>query len=184
MMTWMTRMSLLDTADDLDLARAATAAEDSAKLAYALVYDDLPAELEKHPVVRIWQGYEVALAAYSVAMEIRLVQMGVTSGLRALETAKVISELRRVAEAEFVMPPWTEDTAVLQSHRSNLTRRWPAAFGKTWKGTPANMPYVWPFIDEAEESGYKLMLSSYDKKLLATGERALPSKILERIHNK
>jgi hypothetical protein len=46
------------------------------------------------------------------------------------------------------------------------------------------MPYIWPFIDDAEEAGYKLMLSSYDKKLLANGERALPGKILERIHNK
>jgi len=177
---WMTRMSLFDTAADLEVDLLATAHEDSVRLFNALVYQNDEELTDSHPLVRMWQGYHVAVGAYNAALAATMAQHRISFGTRALKVAGVVRQMRGDAPDPFVMPPWVEDADVLRSHRSNIVRRWPEYDG-VWPKTPERMPYLWPFVDG--EGGYELYLSKYDKEQLAAGERALPDSIKKRIVN-
>lgn len=182
MMTWMTRMSMFDTMDDLQLNQIALAVKEAEELFYEMVGlapDD--AEPAPAPVRMMWAGYEPALAAYAVAgMAVLTTQHRITSGIRSIELANTVADLRRGDESylEFETPPWFNDVDVLRSHRSNLQRRFKHYY---WKNTPSDLPYIWPVVDDA--GGYSLKLSKYDKALIASGERSIPKKTLERIDN-
>lgn len=181
MMTWMTRMSFLDTAADMDDDRLLLAIEETQKLVEFMIFEEDPdGNLSADPVVRMWRGYEPALAAYGASLCLSAAQRALPGVGVALSLAETVRTLRRSDDGwDFVSPPWLEDANVLRSHRSNMMRRWPDVF--TWKGTPALMPYIYPFVDG--EGGYKLMLSKHDKSLLKSGERKLPSDIAKRIEN-
>ena len=183
MITWMTRISLLDSASDLELNQLAVAESQALALAYAFMggdWDDAGVT-DRHPLVMMWMGHEVALAAYAASCSVRLVQLGVTNGVQSLELAQHAQKFRKGMELDYEAPPWFSDTDVLRSHRSNLQRRWPDSYGEKWSGTPALMPYLWPFMQE--DGSYNLMLSKHDKGLIASGDRVLPKKILDRIYN-
>ena len=175
----MTRMSLFDSAEDLQLNELAVAAEESEKLFYAMIGME-DGDDHQAPSYKMWSGYETALAGYATACYAVLVSHGIHSGVRSARMAQAVAQLRQAGDpAPLVLPPWVSDTAVLKSHRSNLMRRFPDSY--SWKGTPARMPYVWPFVDE--DGGYTLNLSKHDKQLLADGERALPKDIERMINN-
>lgn len=184
MMTWMTRMSLFDSAQDLELDQLVVAHKESYALFMELVYGEPDETIVVNgeigapaPLRFMWEGYEVALAGLSVAYAAQLVALGVNAVQTSLTLAETVKELRRNEDAPFEMPPWIQDIDVLTSHRSNLLRRWPESY--SWPRTPRLMPYLWPVCDD--DGGYVLKLSKYDKGLLASGERALPASILERI---
>ena len=180
MMTWVTRISLLDSAEDLELPQLAVANRESEALFYELVYGVSDDELGSAPtpLVGMWSGYETALAAYSVATAATLVRHGVTGSTRALAIANTIKELRQGGDpAPFEMPPWIGDIDVLMSHRSNLMRRWPNAY--SFPRNPKDMPYLWPIVDG--DGGYVLKVSKYDRELLAKGERRLSKATMERV---
>lgn len=181
MITYLTRLSFLDTADDLADQQLIQQHDEARNVFNSMVYDEplegLPAN---HPLRKMWEGYEVALAAYTVCMALELTKRGYIAGLATNRVAGPVREMRRDYGVEFEVPPWFEDTDVMRSHRSNLIRRYPAAYGAAWKGTPANMPYIWPIVTE---DGYDLLLSKGDKALLASGERELPAPIKRKIKN-
>ncbi len=179
MMTWMPNKSLFDSVGALELDQLAVAAVEAESLFNELVYGE-PSEgmsAAPLPLVRMWIGYEAALAGYVAACAVTLVGYGVSATHRALRVSQSLGQLRRSEDVPFVLPPWFEDLYVLRSHRSNLMRRWPESYA--WKGTPERMPYLWPIVDE--DGGYVLKLSKYDKGLLASGERVLPRSIAGRI---
>lgn len=182
-MIWLTRASLFDSAQDLELPELCVAQEASQSLFNELLFDEpYPGHAAAPvPLVRMWQGYEIALAGYSVACLATMVSFGVLGYSRALVMAQAVAQLRRSSEdgEPMVMPPWLSDADVLRSHRSNLVRRFPERYSGKWPRTLQLMPYVWPTVDD--DGGYVLKLSKYDRGLLATGERALPKGILERI---
>lgn len=181
MMTWTPNMSLFDSVAALELDQLAVALVESESLFNELVYDEPRQDIGAAPVpLRLmWLGYEAALAGYVAACSASLVAYGVGSSTLSLGVAQAIVALRRDEETPMVMPPWLTDTDVLRSHRSNLMRRWPDSY--SWKGTPLQMPYLWPVVDD--DGGYKLKLSKYDKGLLASGERVLPKSIAGRIES-
>jgi hypothetical protein len=182
MMTWMTNVSLFDSAEALALPQLALAQVESFALFNELMYSEPSEERGSAPapLKMMWQGYEVALAAYSVATATILVKHGVTAAGSPLALTQSVRDLRQSGElAELVLPPWFEDTDVLRSHRSNLMRRWPEVY--SWNRTKPDMPYLWPVVDD--NGGYELRLSKYDRNLLANGERSLPPTIMERITN-
>jgi len=182
MMTWMTAMSLFDSAEALATDQLAQARRESEALFYELVFDEFDDDLGKAPAPlrMMWTGYETALAGYSIACSAILVGRGIATSQQALELSNTIEDLRRGGDpAPLEIPPWLSDTDVLSSHRSNLLRRWPDNY--SWRRIPANMPYLWPVVDGDGE--YELRLSKYDKELLASGERKLDKKIMERVTN-
>lgn len=182
-MIWLTRAGLFDSALDLELPELCVAQETSQSLFEELL---LGAPTTGHaaasvPLSRMWQGYEIALAGYSVAYLATMVSFGVNGASRALVLAQAVARMRVASEdgEPMVMPPWLSDIDVLRSHRSNLVRRFPERYAEAWPRNPPLMPYLWPIVDD--DGGYVLKLSKYDRGLLATGERALPKSILERI---
>lgn len=182
MITWMTRMSLLDTADDLESSLSFQTITQGLSLLRSMVHDDGVYE-DSRPEFRMWEFYESALAAYLVALEASMSQRGVFP-FQHFRVVQTLKDLHKVdSEAQFELPPWISDTDVLRSHRSNLVRRWPKEYGSLWRGTPKSMPYIWPFIDRSQPTQYNLFVSSHDKKLLQSGERTLPKDIRERISN-
>lgn len=184
MRTWMTRSSFLATAADMDNNLLVHSAIESNRLLHAAVYDEQPAEwrfdFHRLPTLHMWEGFEVALAAYSAALCVELATRGIQVNVH-MEAATTIRELRRWEDGTFVFPSWLKDTDVLRSHRSNMARRWPALYADAWKGTPENWPYLYPFV--SEDGSYQLMLSKQDKELLAKGERTLPKPIQLKVAN-
>jgi hypothetical protein len=67
----------------------------------------------------------------------------------------------------------------MRSHRSNLVREDPKKYGKVFKGTPKNMPYLWPVC--YDDGTYDLIVSKADEKLLRAGKRVLPPGIKKRL---
>lgn len=193
MMTWLTRMSFLDTAADLETELLQRVSHEAISLFYQLVYGygDEDEEINvSHPLYQMWYGYEPALAAYAASVQLELNTRGVQAGDH-LELANTMRELRRdetMGDMSFVQPLWMEDADVLRSHRSNLARRWPTFYGKMWAGTPALLPYIWPFPvasakDSTEIVGYELKISKHDKALVASGKRVIPKTLKDRIVN-
>lgn len=180
MITYLTRASFTGTMADLDTNLLAQLVLEGTDLFMGSVYGTTEIVSVNDPSFKIWYGYEVALGAYVVAANAELATRGVEMH-HHLAIATAVRELRQGEDAPFDKPGWTEDTDVLRSHRSNLARRWPDEYGSMWKGTPANMPYIWPFVDE--DGSYRLMVSKADKALLASGQRKLPTDIRKRIEN-
>jgi hypothetical protein len=183
MMTWLTRISLLDSVQDLETPLLAQACQESHDLAHAMVLGKGIEDLtENHPVVRMWLTHEIALMAYCSAASAELNRRGVGNALH-YAMGRLLRELQIAGEdIEFSQPPWLADTDVLRSHRSNMARRWPGEYGDKWQGTPERWPYLWPFATD-EDGSYGLFLSGHDKTLLASGERTLPKSIKQRIEN-
>lgn len=176
-MTWITRISHLEGADDLDIELASSTLVRSARLWNTVVFEGVEAA---NPWHRMWDGYEAALAGYVAALGISLVQRGVSTFRVVDSVVHTLVDLRKEGyEYEYSAPPWSQDADVIRSHRSNLIRRYGSRV--SFKGTPLNMPMLWPFVDR--EGGYALMLSKHDKSLIASGERKLPHTIAKRVEN-
>lgn len=90
---------------------------------------------KNHPAVKMWRGYEPALAAYGVAC----CDEWVSRGHRDTCRDKILS---LVGSANVVIPPWLDD-AFCEAHRSNLIRKMPDHYGPLWPGTIRGLPYIW-----------------------------------------
>jgi hypothetical protein len=86
-----------------------------------------------HPAVRMWQGYEAALALYQCIMMLEWESRG-------YQNAKLVwPDIRPVT-----YPTWLGDPAFHASHRSNLLRKNPEHYQQFGWTEPDDLPYVWP----------------------------------------
>lgn len=86
-----------------------------------------------HPAVRMWRGYEDALAAYGRYMCVEWTGRGYQDTCFA----------RFPQPLNVCWPEWmTPEFAA--SHRSNLLRKNPAWYGQFGWTEPDTLPYVWP----------------------------------------
>jgi hypothetical protein len=107
------------------------------------VGDCVPAPIKKrpfrdHPVVKIWQGYQCALAEYGAHCCNEWIKRGNPDNLLH-PFLKVRSE-----HGPYIRPPWMGDFRLHQSHKSNLIRLDPAYYKKFWPNVPDNLEYFWP----------------------------------------
>lgn len=113
-----------------------------------------PKGWSKHPAVKMWRGYELALYMYVAAMVDEWIRRGhkSTIGDKALETIKIAHATGRVGDY-IALPDWLEDTrtseSLSSSHRQALLckdYKWYSQFG--WEedtGTaPTEYEYTWP----------------------------------------
>ena len=89
-----------------------------------------------HPCAKMWRGYEAGLSAYGVAM----CQEWIKRGYKDTCLEK-ISEL--VAPNNLDLPKWWGRDDIVDSHRSNLIRKFPEHYSGLWPAIPNNLPYVW-----------------------------------------
>lgn len=91
-----------------------------------------------HPAVKMWVGYDAALAVYGYCHCSEWVNRGYKDSL-ALRFIDVLSKYKQVD-----MPPWIRDDDFILSHRSNLIRKLPEHYSAFWPEVPNDLPYVWP----------------------------------------
>lgn len=94
-----------------------------------------------HPAVKMWDGYEVALGKYTIA----ICDEWVSRGYRDTCADKVRDLLPGIDDIKEVeLPAWLDLPAVTLSHKSNLIRKSPDHYGPIWPNVPSYLPYKWP----------------------------------------
>ncbi|ADG89578.1 hypothetical protein TBS_29200 [Thermobispora bispora] len=109
---------------------------------------------QHHPAVRMWEGYEEALARYGLEICAAWAALGHTDTCAAAICDRLradfgIAAPRTQAElgAAGDLPPWLGDPAFHRSHRSALLRKNPGHYRRYFPDDPDDLPYVWPLSD-------------------------------------
>lgn len=182
---WLTHISELETFEILDDREFEESGWTMHRTLGVLLEQQHPAgfgELltpdENSPIVRMWDGHELYLGAcralFMAERAARLAAPGRVS------TLPLNLRPRRGVVAE--RPAWRDDTDVLRSHRSNLARRFPKSYPKSWsRGDMELWPYLFPFSDE--DGSYDLMISKAERDMLKSGDRKLPKSVRKRVAN-
>jgi hypothetical protein len=92
---------------------------------------------QNHPAVKMWRGYEDALALYHNLCVIEWAQRGYSNSMPLFSTSPDVA-----------LPPWFGNPDFHRSHRSNLLRKDPAHYRPLFPDDPDNLPYVWPVSDQ------------------------------------
>jgi hypothetical protein len=103
-----------------------------------------------HPAVKMWKGFEEALARYAFTCCDVWTELGfgdtcattITADLRPHGVRAVRSQAE-LAEAG-ALPPWLGDEAFHRSHRSSLVRKDPDHYRPLFPDVPDDLEYVWP----------------------------------------
>lgn len=85
-----------------------------------------------HPAVRMWRGYEEALAAYGDAAIREWVRRGYRNTLTL--SGMLLYEL----------PPWLGDARLHRSHQAALVYKLPAHYRPLFPRVAAQLHYYWP----------------------------------------
>ncbi|MDQ1041121.1 hypothetical protein QFZ75_007537 [Streptomyces sp. V3I8] len=107
-----------------------------------------------HPAVRMWIGYEEALARYGLDMCAVWVAEGradtcattLVTDFTAHRPGTSVRGQAQLAEAG-ELPPWLGEPAFHRSHQSALVRKAPEFYTPFFPDVPDDMPYVWPASD-------------------------------------
>jgi hypothetical protein len=98
---------------------------------------------KNHPAVKMWKGYEFALADYCSAMCSEWMGRG--------KQDTILEKLRDMMGVEWLTsewtskrPPWLGDPNFHASHRSNLLRKKKYWYSRFWPDEPDDLPYIWP----------------------------------------
>jgi hypothetical protein len=107
-----------------------------------------------HPAVKMWAGYEEALARYGLDVCAVWCETGRADTCAVtltidLATACGISRARTQDElaAAGDVPPWLGREDLHLSHRSALLRKSPDHYRPIFGDLPVDLPYVWPPSD-------------------------------------
>ncbi len=92
-----------------------------------------------HPAVRMWEGYENALASYYNAMVTEWVRRGFHNTMEL-----------EVIGMPIIMPPWIRRRSINLAYRSNLLRKDPTHYSQFKWDVPTDLPYIWGNIHEPE----------------------------------
>lgn len=93
-----------------------------------------------HPAVKMWRGYEVALALYGLS----ICEEWTRRGYRDAQANEIRDLVSPFNYGSAFYPSWLGDDEFHLSHRSNLIRKKPEHYGKLWPDVPNDLPYVWP----------------------------------------
>jgi hypothetical protein len=95
-----------------------------------------------HPAVRMWTGYETALAVYAVVVCREWIRRGFNDTL-CRQFMSSYTRLRNTIDRN-VYPPWIGDEKFHASHRSNLLRKDFRHYSRFGWQEPIHLPYYWP----------------------------------------
>lgn len=95
---------------------------------------------KNHPAVKMWRGHEHALIEYGLYICHEWVKRGYIDTC----AGKMKAMLPLFDERSAFMPDWWGDTAIHDSHKSNLVRKAPDHYGSWWPDVSPDLPYVWP----------------------------------------
>jgi hypothetical protein len=146
MQTFLPSPDFAESARVLDRARLGKQRVETLQIAKALTTGS---GWVNHPVVKMWVGYEAALAAYQIAVCDEWVKVRGYNDTCLLKTIEMLNGKITLADLfnpeQFdKRPPWLGDEALHASHRSNLLRKAPEHYRQFWPDDPDDLPYVWP----------------------------------------
>lgn len=95
-----------------------------------------------HPAVRMWEGYELQLASYSILVCREWRARGFRDTLLAQFMAVYHARRARVESNPY--PPWFGWGDLHASHRSNLLRKDSDYYSQFGWSEPNDLPYCWP----------------------------------------
>lgn len=96
-----------------------------------------------HPAVKMWDGYEMALGKYTLAVCEEWSSRGYADTC-ADKVRALLPGIDNVKSRELELPPWIDNARVTLSHKSNLIRKDPAFYGPIWPNVPPSLEYRWP----------------------------------------
>jgi hypothetical protein len=134
--TFMPYPDFVDTAKVLDYRRLGKQRVEAKQIILALERGS--GGWINHPAVRMWRGYESSLSIYGLVMCKEWIRRGYK------DTTLPFFDERVAAARFFSVPEWTDDPALVLSHRSNLVRKDPEYYGPLFPGVPDDLPYLWP----------------------------------------
>jgi hypothetical protein len=89
-----------------------------------------------HPASKMWRGHEAGLCAYGIAMCDAWTAKGYTDSC-----ADKMRELVRPDAND--LPEWWGRADIMESHRSNLVRKFPEHYRNFYPEVLDDLPYVW-----------------------------------------
>ena len=104
---------------------------------------------KNHSAVKMWRGYEATLIEYGFAIcdEWRHVRRYKDTCAGKLTDIMLVSGYNKSNDLL-----WLGDEAFHLAHKSNLIRKLPGHYGKLWPDVPADLPYVWPVIEDTRNT--------------------------------
>lgn len=94
---------------------------------------------QNHPAVKMWRGFEGALAEYVLAV----CQEWTGRGYKDTIADRIRAMVAEHPEWRTDAPPWVGDPGFHASHQSNFVRKDAAHYGPMFDVGP-DLPYVWP----------------------------------------
>jgi hypothetical protein len=100
---------------------------------------------KNHPCIRMWRGYEIALAFYCMAICNEWISRGYKDTIKVKICEKLGIDFPEAYSKEhnIIYPKWLGNEDFHASHRSNLLRKDPEWYGKFGWKEPNNLPYIW-----------------------------------------
>lgn len=147
MQTFLTHSSFILSAKYLDNKRLGKQIVEALQI-YNTLTDGSKA-WSNHPAVKMWSGYEPYLMLYGMVhyyewrWRFKQGQRGGRERHKSGEGIKLKLEEKTAVEVN-KRPLWTYDERLIESHRSNLIRKFPEHYRKFWPDVPDNLPYFWP----------------------------------------
>lgn len=134
MQTFLPYADFLDSAYVLDRQRLGKQRVEAKQILNAL--DGLSKGWVNHPAVKMWRGYEPALALYGAVVCAMWIERGYQDSLLPFFAQRLTDDIE--------MPFWIGDPDFHRSHQSNLVRKDAAHYGPLFPGVPDNLEYLWP----------------------------------------
>jgi hypothetical protein len=147
MQTFLPWMSFRDSAADLDRQRLGKQRVETLQILQALARQS--GGWSKHPAVRMWEGSELLLVNYGIAVCDEWISRGYADTCRE-KIAAMAGEFSSKKSGEW--PRWLGDTRLHQSHRFMLYAKDPEHY-RQYRGSwdPNTDGYFWP-TQQGEES--------------------------------
>ena len=156
MQTFYTDHSFTVTAQHLDYRRLGKQRVETKQILMTLLGESKG--WRNHPAVRMWEGYEIALCWYGLAMCWEWRQRQYVDNLQPY-FQKTYMELVpkdyddlgawRKYDLGDLLPWWMDpenpiSDAMIASHRSNLIRKKPEHYSELWPELDGSLEYLWP----------------------------------------
>ena len=135
MQTFLPFPSFEQTAKVLDYRRLGKQRVEAKQILAILLGETKSSRWTNHPAVKMWEGYEGALAVYGSVICLEWRRRNFRDSLLPYFVERIPKTI--------VMPSWIGDKAFHESHRSNLMRKDPVHYGQEFKAKDT-LPYVWP----------------------------------------
>lgn len=94
----------------------------------------------KHPAVKMWRGYELALARYGLVCCATWTARGYKDNMQV----RFHDAIKRIKDPWFNDPHWLGDLDFHRSHQANLVRKNPAYYEPIFPGIEPQKGYIWP----------------------------------------